>query len=103
MVQTIRIEVEYLGARASLMAALGKRDLGKAQAELSGTRTAIKRLEQERRAMLGAHAQLARLWPAELPGRSAADILAGVIRGVLGDRTVPFVFGYRVRLGVTPA
>jgi len=45
------------------------------------------RLEQERRAMLGAHAQLARLWPAELPGRSAADILAGVIRVVLGGRT----------------
>lgn len=42
------------------------------------------RLAARRRAALGAHAQLARLWPAELPGRSAADILAGVVRVSLG-------------------
>ena len=34
------------------------------------------RLAARRRAALGTSAQLARLWPAELPGRSAADILA---------------------------
>lgn len=45
------------------------------------------RLANRRRAALGAHAQLARLWPTELPGRSATDILAGVIRVVLGGRT----------------
>lgn len=45
------------------------------------------RLAARRRAALGAHAQLARLWPAELPARSAADILAGVVRVVLGGRT----------------
>lgn len=42
------------------------------------------RIERARRAALGTHAQLARLWPAELPQRSAADILAGVIRVSLG-------------------
>jgi hypothetical protein len=42
------------------------------------------RLAARRRAGLGAHAQLARLWPAELPARSATDILAGVIRVSLG-------------------
>ena len=45
------------------------------------------RLAARRRAALGAHAQLARLWPAEIPGRSAADILAGVIRVTLGGST----------------
>ena len=45
------------------------------------------RLAARRRAALGTHAQLARLWPAELPGRSAADILAGVIRVSLGGTT----------------
>jgi hypothetical protein len=44
------------------------------------------RLAARRRAGLGAHAQLARLWPAELPTRSASDILAGVIRVSLGGR-----------------
>ena len=44
------------------------------------------RLAARRRADLGAHAQLARLWPAELPARSAADILAGVVRVSLGGR-----------------
>jgi hypothetical protein len=44
------------------------------------------RLAARRRAALGAHAQLARLWPAELPERSAADILAGVVRIVLGGQ-----------------
>lgn len=45
------------------------------------------RLAARRRDALGTHAQLARLWPAELPARSAADVLAGVIRVVLGGRT----------------
>lgn len=45
------------------------------------------RLAARRRAALGAHAQLARLWPAEIPGRSAADILAGVVRVSLGGST----------------
>lgn len=42
------------------------------------------RLAARRRASIGAHAQLARLWPAELPARSSADILAGVVRVSLG-------------------
>lgn len=42
------------------------------------------RLADRRRKALGAHAQLARLWPAELPVRSATDVLAGVIRVALG-------------------
>ena len=29
------------------------------------------------------------------------DELEAVARRVLGDRTVPFLFGYRVRVGVT--
>lgn len=44
------------------------------------------RLAARRRAGLGTHAQLARLWPAELPARSATDILAGVIRVSLGGQ-----------------
>lgn len=42
------------------------------------------RLVAQRRAMLGAAASLARFLPSEMPTRSAADILAGVIRVVLG-------------------
>ncbi len=45
------------------------------------------RLIERRRQALGAHAQLARLWPAELPARSATDVLAGVIRVALGGKT----------------
>jgi hypothetical protein len=36
------------------------------------------------RAIAGANAGIARFWPAELPARSASDILAGVIRVYLG-------------------
>lgn len=49
-----------------------------------GGATYALRLAARRRAELGAHAQFARLWPAELPARSAADILAGVVRVALG-------------------
>lgn len=50
-----------------------------------GARLALRRYLAAR-AAIGAHAQLARLWPAELPERSAADIMAGVVRVVLGGR-----------------
>jgi SAM-dependent methyltransferase len=36
----------------------------------------------------------------ELERELRIDALEKVARGVLGDRTVPFVFGYRVRIGV---
>jgi SAM-dependent methyltransferase len=36
----------------------------------------------------------------ELEQELRLDELAGVAREVLGDRTVPFLFGYRVRIGV---
>lgn len=42
------------------------------------------RLAARRRAIAGLNAGLARLWPETLPGRSAADILAGRIRIQLG-------------------
>lgn len=38
----------------------------------------------KRRAIAGTNAQLSRLWPAELPSRSAADIIAGLVRVSLG-------------------
>lgn len=44
------------------------------------------RVEARRRAAAGVSAQMARLWPTELPERSAADIIAGIIRVVLGGR-----------------
>ena len=44
------------------------------------------RLSERRRQVLGAHAQLARLWPETLPQRSAADILAGLVRVALGGK-----------------
>jgi hypothetical protein len=44
------------------------------------------RLADRRRRAIGAHAQLARLWPEELPARSATDVLAGVVRVSLGGR-----------------
>lgn len=54
---------------------------------LVGLRTGVVRVYREmarRRAMTGASAGFARLWPQELPLRSAADIIAGRIRVVLG-------------------
>jgi hypothetical protein len=45
------------------------------------------RIEARRRALAGGNAHLARFWPAELPARSAADILAGRVRVVLGGET----------------
>lgn len=45
------------------------------------------RLARERQAAAGLNARMARLWPAELPARSAVDILAGRIQVVLGGRT----------------
>jgi hypothetical protein len=51
-----------------------------------GVRSGL-RLAERRRATSSAHAQLARLWPGQLPQRSAADILAGVIRVSLGGLT----------------
>ena len=43
------------------------------------------RLAQQRSAAAGASAVLARIWPDALPERSAADIMAGVVRLYLGD------------------
>ena len=42
------------------------------------------RLAAQQRAARGANAALARFWPEQMPNRSAADILAGRIRIVLG-------------------
>lgn len=47
----------------------------------------VLRLTARRRAVAGASAGLARLWPESLPSRSAADILAGRIRVALGGQT----------------
>jgi hypothetical protein len=41
----------------------------------------------QRRAIAGTNARLARFWPAELPARSAGDILAGRVRVHLGGET----------------
>lgn len=41
-------------------------------------------LERRRRAIAGMNVEMARFWPPTLPGRTAADILAGVVRIVLG-------------------
>lgn len=67
----------------TVLLALG---LGLVIGALAGVRAGIS-FAVRRRAALGAHAQLARLWPGELPERSAADILAGVIRVRLGGQT----------------
>lgn len=42
------------------------------------------RLERQRRADLRVSGRLSRLWPAEMPARSPADILAGVVHVRLG-------------------
>lgn len=45
------------------------------------------RIAAIRRAALGTHTQLARIWPETMPDRSAADMLAGLIRIHLGGET----------------
>lgn len=42
------------------------------------------RLAAQRQAIAGTNARMARFWPAELPARAAADVLAGRVRVVLG-------------------
>lgn len=44
-------------------------------------------LAERRRQVAGLNARMARFWPAELPARSATDILAGRVRIVLGGAT----------------
>jgi hypothetical protein len=44
-------------------------------------------IAERRRHVAGLNARMARFWPAELPARSATDILAGRVRVVLGGST----------------